>query len=233
MRMLNLIAAMCFMAALAATDVLDTAEGRWEGHWIEVAATAYTPTNAIDSVYHAAKGTRWRWILADGHTNAKRTPYGVAVKLTQGGDGRWRPALPFGTRLYVPVGSGYLDRSRPESRVFPIDDGSASSQYDAHVDGRMHIDLRWIDTGDAIRWSGDEGHRMLRVFVIERDAPLPPEPLAVWPAAIAEVQLPRIPPAAENAPAPVFPRTWLALLSLAPIALMACGVLRALRSGSA
>lgn len=214
MRYVNLLAAMAFMAVLAASEVLECAEGRWAGRWIEVAATAYTATNAIDSEYHASKGTRWRWVLADGRTNAKRTPYGIAVKLTRGGDGKWRPVLPFGTRVYVPTGYGYLDRSRAEERVFCVDDGSASSRYDARIGGRMHVDMRWVDTADAIRWSGASGHQVMRVFVIERDLPRP-ETARTWPPVIAEASMPAIPPVQMNAPQPA-PTTlpWVLLIML-------------------
>lgn len=200
MPVIKIAAVMAFMAALAATEVIDTPAGRWEGRWVEVAATAYTPTDPIDSEYHASKGARWRWVLADGRTNAKRTPYGIAVKLTQGGDGRWRPALPFGTRIYVPTGHGYLDRSRAQERVFQVDDGSAATVYQSRINGRMHVDLRWVDTPDAVAWSGAAGHQVLRVFIIERDAPAPApvvvvavEPVTTWPAMLEEATLPPVP----------------------------------------
>lgn len=197
-----------------ASDIIDTPEGLFSGRWVEVAATAYTPTNAIDSEYHASKGTRWRWILADGKTHAKRTPYGIAVKLFEGKDGKWRPALPFGTRVYIPTGYGYLDRARKDERIFTVDDGSASTLYQTKIEGRMHVDLRWIDTGDAIRWSGATGHQNMRVFVIEQEVVR--EPARTWPAVIAELDLPEIPRASANARAPE-PRHvggWVMLLLL-------------------
>ncbi len=229
MRWINVLAAMAFVAAATTAEVFDCAEGRWSGRWVDIAATAYTPTNAIDSAYHESKGTRWRWILADGKTHAKRTPYGVAVKLFEGKDGKWRPALPFGTRIYIPLGSGYLDRSRTDERVFTVDDGSASSLYASRIDGLLHIDLRWVDTSDAVKWSGAEGHQVVRVFVIEQDLPRPVEPVVTWPVEIAEAALPRIPVAEMNEPQPQGSWWLVALLAIVPEVFAVLGLMVGLR----
>ncbi len=229
MRWFNVLAAMAFVAVLASSEVLDCAEGRWQGRWVDVAATAYTPTDALDSAYHATKGARWRWVLADGRTHAKRTPYGIAVKLTQGRDEKWRPALPFGTRIYVPQGYGYLDRSRAGERVFTVDDGSASSQFDGRIGGRMHIDMRWVDGEDAVAWSGALGHQAMRVFIIERELARP-EPVRTWPLALVEAELPPIAMEVVQVAEPPPARTWpWGLLALTPFLVAALGALIGLR----
>lgn len=220
---------MAVAVSAMATEVYDTPEGRWAGRWMEVAATAYTPTNAIDSAYHESKGTRWRWILADGKTHAKRTPYGIAVKLIEGRDGKWRPTLPFGTRVYIPTGYGYMDRSMPEERVFVVDDGSASSLYRSRISDLMHVDMRWIDTSEAVQWAGAEGHRVMRVFIIERELLRLVDPVVTWPAALVEFELPSIPPAAMNEPMPAGSGWLVGMFAILPFLLAGGGVVMGLR----
>lgn len=146
----------------------------WIGHWEDVVATAYTPSDPIDDAYHATKGTRWRWITADGRTDVRREPYGIAVPLRHGG-----PWWAFGTRVIIPVGAGYLDRCRADERLFRVDDVGDGKEYFATERGQAHIDLRFVDRRDALRWAGPEGQRPLRVFVCSRPAPQP-EPVPAW-----------------------------------------------------
>jgi hypothetical protein len=152
----------------------------FDGYWIEVVATAYSPQDPIDHHYRETKGERWRWITADGRTDVRQVPYGVAVPL----NGR-KPWLPFGTRLLIPVGDGYVDQSRPD-RVFRVDDVGNGKEYFKHDrDGRLHVDLRFKTHKSAIAWAGPTGRRVLRVFVITGERPAPkalgPEDDLFWP----------------------------------------------------
>jgi hypothetical protein len=140
--------------------------GGWIGRWEQVVATAYTPSDPLDDAYHATKGERWRWICADGTTDVRRKPYGVAVPLRRG-----EPAWAFGTRLIIPTGLGYLDRCRADERVFTVDDVGNGSQYFPSEDGLLHIDLRWVDRRDALRWAGPEGKRRIWVFICQQRVP--------------------------------------------------------------
>jgi hypothetical protein len=140
--------------------------GGWLGHWEEVVATAYTPSDPVDAAYHATKGERWRWICADGTTDVRRKPYGVAVPLRRG-----EPAWPFGTRLIIPTGLGYLDRCREDEREFTVDDVGNGVQYFPAEEGRIHLDFRFVDRRDALRWAGPEGKRRLWVFVCQKRIP--------------------------------------------------------------
>jgi hypothetical protein len=139
----------------------------WLGRWETVIATAYTPSDPLDDAYHATKGERWRWITADGTTDVRRVPYGVAVPLRRG-----EPAWTFGTRLIVPTGLGYLDRCREGEREFTVDDVGNGSQYFPTEHGMLHVDLRFVDRRDALRWAGPEGKRSIRVFICTRRAPV-------------------------------------------------------------
>lgn len=161
----------------------------WTGHWETVVATAYTPSDPIDDAYHDTKGARWRWITADGVTDVRRHPYGLAVPLRHG-----EPWLRFGTRVIIPTGLGYLDRSRADEREFVVDDVGNGVAYFPSEAGHVHIDLRWVDRRDALRWAGPEGKRFIRVFVCGTRAPvhetipaipdtIVPIPDTIWPKA--------------------------------------------------
>lgn len=138
----------------------------FKGRWVEVCATAYTPTNPIDADYHATKG-KYRWKTADGRTDVRRVPYGIAVPLQLRKDDKKIPVWAFGTRVIIPAGNGYLDRSRPDDRIFKIDDTSESSKFFYSKEGKMHVDVRFIDYKDAIKWAGPQGYRFIKIFVIE------------------------------------------------------------------
>lgn len=137
----------------------------FKGRWVEVCATAYTPTNAVDSDYHETKG-KYRWKTADGRTDVRRTPYGIAVPLQRRSDKKIT-VWPFGTRVIIPTGYGYLDRSRTEERIFKVDDTSESSKFFYSKNGKLHIDVRFVDDADAFRWAGPKGYRFIKIFVIE------------------------------------------------------------------
>lgn len=137
------------------------------GRWINVIATAYSPHDPIDGKYHATKG-KWRWITADGRTNVKEIPYGIAVPLARQGKKKLnKPWYPFGTKILIPNGYGYLDKKRANERVFSVDDVGDGKEYAPTKFGKLHIDLRFMNHDSAIEWAGPEGYRELRVFLIE------------------------------------------------------------------
>lgn len=57
------------------------------GHWVDVIATAYSPEDPLDGAYRSTKG-KWRYITADGRTDVRRNPYGIAVPCGRTGP-RW------------------------------------------------------------------------------------------------------------------------------------------------
>lgn len=129
----------------------------YTGYWVDVTATAYSPHDPIDGAYHATKGDRWRWITADGRTDVREQPYGIAVPNVGG-----KPWLPYGTQVIIPTGYDYLDGSRPTDRVFRVDDtGSAISKLHKST-GKPHIDLRYATHTWARRWR----NKPLRIFVV-------------------------------------------------------------------
>lgn len=133
------------------------------GRWLTVRATAYSPHDAIDGSYHASKGERWRWITADGRTDVRQKPYGIAVPRLVGG----RPAWPYGTRVLIPAGQGYLDQSQPNDRFFTVDDTGGAIRGKTENSGVLHIDLRFRSESSAKAFGGAKGWRELRVMVLE------------------------------------------------------------------
>jgi len=134
------------------------------GHWLTVRATAYSPHDALDGAYHQTKGERWRWITADGRTDVRDVPYGIAVPLLRGG----RPTWPYATRVFIPEGQGYLDLSGgPADRTFAVDDCDSAISRRTIATGIMHIDLRFRKESSALAFGGSKGWRELRVFVFD------------------------------------------------------------------
>ena len=133
------------------------------GRWLTVRATGYSPHDAIDGAYHASKGERWRWITADGRTDVREWPYGIAVPRLAGG----RPAWPYGTRVLIPAGQGYLDQSRTGERIFTVDDTGGAIRRRTDESGILHLDLRFRSESGARAFGGDRGWRELRVFVLD------------------------------------------------------------------
>jgi 3D (Asp-Asp-Asp) domain-containing protein len=128
----------------------------YTGYWVDTVATAYSPHDPIDGDYHATKG-KWRWITADGKTDVRETPYGVAVPNVGG-----KPWLPYGTQVIIPHGNGYLDNSRPTDRVFRVDDTGSTIGKLHRKTGTPHIDLRFMTNVWARKWS----NKPVRIFVI-------------------------------------------------------------------
>lgn len=116
------------------------------GEWapVEVTATAYCPCRACC-------GSRAAGLTADG-TDVREWPYGIAV------DPRW---LPYGTPILVPHGNGYLDQQQPKARLFYADDTGGIIRRRTRTTGRPHIDLRFRQHGNAVRF----GVRVITVYV--------------------------------------------------------------------
>ncbi len=135
-----------------------------KGYWVTVRATAYSPHDALDGDYHHSKGDRWRWITADGRTDVRSVPYGIAVPLLCGG----RPIWPYATRVLIPAGQGYLDLSGgPADRTFAVDDCGSAIRRRSIATGILHIDLRFRHESSALAFGGSDGWRELRVFVFD------------------------------------------------------------------
>ncbi|MBN8527140.1 MAG: hypothetical protein J0M02_17535, partial [Planctomycetes bacterium] len=130
-----------------------TGQPSLHGRWISVRATAYSPHDAVDGAYHATKGERWRWITADGRTDVRQRPYGIAVPRLAGG----RPAWPYGTHVLIPAGQGYLDRSQPDERIFTVDDTGGAIRGRTESSGVLHIDLRFRSESSAREFGGATG----------------------------------------------------------------------------
>lgn len=135
-----------------------------DGKWIQAVATAYSPHDPIDGAYHATKGDRWRWITADGRTDVRKHPYGIAVPLKSG---TRRPSLPFGTYIFIPADTGYVAKSGPTDRIFKVDDVGNGRQYRRTEGGLLHIDLRFKTHASAIQWAGPTGRRVIWVYVYD------------------------------------------------------------------
>ena len=141
-------AAMCLLLSQCAAETYLGATG----YWIEAEVTAYSPLDAFtrDDIGNPSRRT------ANG-TRTKIVPYGVAA------DPRY---LPYGTRLIVPEGYGYLDRLRPVggdgARIFTVDDTGPMIVERTRVTGRIALDLRFIGVTAALRF----GRKTMPIFVI-------------------------------------------------------------------
>ncbi len=117
-----------------------------KGHWITVEATAYSPTDDYTKD-DACNPTR----LTSVGISTASIPYGIAVD---------PKVIPYGTRLIVPAGNGYLDQTRPTDRTFVADDtGSAICRGGSTI----RIDLRYKTTQSAKNF----GRKTIKIFVVE------------------------------------------------------------------
>ena len=111
----------------------------WAGEWREIEATltAYCPCPICC-------GVRAVGLTADG-TDVRDRPYGIAADPKR---------LPYGTRLWIPPGLGYLDHQRPsdEDRQFIVDDTGGIIRRRTRATGRIHLDLRFRHHGNAVRF---------------------------------------------------------------------------------
>jgi hypothetical protein len=128
--------------------------GPWRGRWVKARLSAYSPHDALDKEYHASKGERWRWICADGKTDVRNEPYGLAAP----------DSLRFGTRIFIPTGHGYLDTGRPSpnERVFVVSDRGGFIQRWKSPDGSIALDVRFRTEYSALAF----GVKDAWVFVI-------------------------------------------------------------------
>jgi 3D (Asp-Asp-Asp) domain-containing protein len=111
----------------------------WAGEWsaIEATLTAYCPCQVCC-------GVRAVGLTANG-TDVVRQPYGIAADPTR---------IPYGTRLWIPIGVGYLDNQRPtdEQRQFTVDDTGGIIRRRTRATGRIHLDVRFRQHGNAVRF---------------------------------------------------------------------------------
>ena len=108
-----------------------------EGYWVRAVVTAYSPHDAIDGEYHLTKGKdRWR---TASMVDVREHVYGVAVPH----DGSGRPLVPYGSRIFIPLGHGYLDESRADDRWFAADDTGGMITSRTRDTKVIHIDLRY------------------------------------------------------------------------------------------
>ena len=128
--------------------------GPWNGYWKQARLSAYSPHDALDREYHETKGERWRWITADGKTDVRNRPHGIAAP----------SSIPFGARVFIPTGHGYLDASRPEAhqRCFDVDDRGSAIEHGALSEDRLWIDLRYRTEYSALAF----GVKDAWVFII-------------------------------------------------------------------
>ena len=136
-----------------------TTHGPWKGYWIKARLSAYSPHDALDREYHATKGGRWRWITADGKTDVRSRPYGIAAP----------SRIPFGTRIFLPTGYGYLDTSMPSpyQRCFVVDDRGGAIESRWLAGESLPLDLRYRTEYSALAF----GVKDAWVFIITGDAP--------------------------------------------------------------
>lgn len=118
------------------------------GYWLQVVATAYSPLDEFtrDDENNPERRT------ASGVRTAAR-PYGIAAPLK---------SLPIGTRIIIPEGYGYLDRSSAGARVFTVDDTGGIIRQRTLDTGIVHLDLRYRSIAAARAF----GSKTMPVFVI-------------------------------------------------------------------
>ena len=132
--------------------------GPWIGYWQQARLSAYSPHDALDRAYHETKGERWRWITADGRTDVRASPYGIAAP----------SHVLFGTRIFIPRGHGYLDSSMsdPRQRCFLVSDRGSAIERGSGADSRLWLDLRYRTEHSAIAF----GVKDAWVFIITGDS---------------------------------------------------------------
>ncbi len=144
MRFTLLLLVALTVAANAAS--VDTAPG---GRWVEAVLTAYSPLDDFtrDDVNNPQR------LTATG-AKTESVPYNVAA------DPR---TLPFGSRIYIPTGLGYLDESRPSARSFIVDDTGSVVRRKTRRSGILHLDLRFKSVESAVMF----GTKKALVFIYE------------------------------------------------------------------
>lgn len=134
----SLVGFALLLVAFAAPSALPGVEGRWT----TAEVTAYCP--CADCC-----GTHDR--TTANNTNTDTVPYAFAADRS----------LPFGTRVFVPLGLGVLDRVRAADRWFTVDDRGGALDTEARRYGTLRLDLRVRHHA----WAVNFGRRTLPVFV--------------------------------------------------------------------
>lgn len=138
-----------------------------KGRWVEVAVTAYTPFDAIDSRSGFQDG--YTSIMVNTQSGNPNHMYGIAA------DPR---VLPYGTEIYVPGYWEALQRNKVSkpTRMTRVDDTGGAMRRSWRRYGVIHIDLRFRTTRGARNWLRRNAHRgwtdrnnrlRMRVFVYE------------------------------------------------------------------
>lgn len=145
---------LCFICLVAtpADDIFADPKG----YWVEVIATAYSPFDEIDHWYHGTKG-KDRWMTA-GQRDVRKHHYGVAVPR----DAQGTPRIPYGSKIWIPLDSGYLTKSYPRDRFFIADDTGGTITTKTRETGVIHIDLRYWQESWALKY----GRQRFWVFII-------------------------------------------------------------------
>ncbi len=140
---------MRFILLLWCLTQAHAADTHQSGRWVEAVLTAYSPLDEFtrDDVNNPDR------LTATGVKTAT-VPYGVAA------DPR---SLPFGSRVYIPVGLGYLDQSRPEDRSFTADDTGSRVKRNTRRTKVLHLDLRFKSVESAVAF----GVKRAFVFIYE------------------------------------------------------------------
>lgn len=131
--------------ALCAPAVAVASAQEARGRWITVEATAYCPCELCCE--GSADG-----ITANG-TKVSDVAYGIASS----------PNIPFHSRIYVPIGAGYLDLSRNHDRWFTVDDRGGALRSEWTRSGITRIDLRYRTHASAQQF----GRKLMTVFIAE------------------------------------------------------------------
>ena len=135
------IIAIVTLALIAGCAV--TAKGaEVSGRWTMAEVTSYCPCALCCGMHDRTTAN---------NTNTDAVPYAFASDRS----------LPFGARIYVPIGLGLLDRVRASDRWFAVDDRGGALDTEARRYGVLRLDLRVRDHAWAVRF----GRRTVPVFV--------------------------------------------------------------------
>lgn len=131
-----------------------------KGRWITVIATAYSPKDAIDSHNKNCQDD-----FTASMNRLSTHPYGIAIPMAKNSEDR--SCVPiiasYGQSIYIPIGYGYLDKSRRTNRVFEADDTGGKINTRTRVTGIPHIDLRFEDESSAKKF----GKKEILIFVYD------------------------------------------------------------------
>lgn len=131
-----------------------------KGRWITVIATGYSPNDKIDKDHPHCKDD-----FTASMTRISRNPYAVAVPMRK--DRHGRSSIPvivdYRAKMYIPTGYGYLDKSRPDDRIFVCDDTGGVINSRTRRTGIPHIDLRFKTEAAAKKF----GKKKIEVFIYD------------------------------------------------------------------